>query len=381
MSKHLVLVGSGHAHLAVLRKSGDYISRGHQVTLIAPSPYFYYSGMGPGLLSGIYRPREARFHARKMAEDRQAAFIEAQVIKIFPRRRSLLLASGRQIQYDVASFNVGSFVPLDLIPAKQEGVFAVKPIENLVKARRKILDHLRQGLTPALAVIGGGPAGVEIAGNLHRLVQESGSQPNITLFSGGRILAGLPDRARRLALQSLGDRGIRVLEEARVQAVHDGKVRLSGGRVSACDFAFIAVGIKPSPLFLDSGLPTGTDGGLLVNSALQCIAYPEIFGGGDCISFQKRPLDKVGVYAVRQGPVLYRNLLAALEGKKLTPFEPQKDYLLIFNLGNGRGIFRRRGWVWNGRAAFAFKNRLDRGFMRKYQVSGEMAEADDDLNG
>jgi NADH dehydrogenase FAD-containing subunit len=42
------------------------------------------------------------------------------------------------------------------------------------------------------------------------------------------------------------------------------------------------------------------------------VAYPEIFGGGDCISFEKKPLDKVGVYAVRQNPILYTNLLAAL---------------------------------------------------------------------
>ncbi len=49
-------------------------------------------------------------------------------------------------------------------------------------------------------------------------------------------------------------------------------------------------------------------------------------------------LDKVGVYAVRQNPILYGNLMAALEGGPMKKFEPQKVYLLIFNLGNGTGI-------------------------------------------
>ena len=69
MSKHLVLVGGGHAHMAVMIDLRDDTERGHKVTLIGPSPYHYYSGMGPGLLSGIYRPQDVRFHVKKMAQD------------------------------------------------------------------------------------------------------------------------------------------------------------------------------------------------------------------------------------------------------------------------------------------------------------------------
>ena len=77
--------------------------------------------------------------------------------------------------------------------------------------------------------------------------------------------------------------------------------------------------------------------------------YPHIFGGGDCISFQPQPLAKVGVYAVRQNPILFHNLSAALEGQKLVPFDPGGAYLLIFNLGDGKGIFWKKNWVWEGR--------------------------------
>ena len=127
----------------------------------------------------------------------------------------------------------------------------------------------------------------------------------------------------------------------------------------------------------NSGLATGIDGGLLVNEDLHAVDHPDIFGGGDCISFQPRSLDKVGVYAVRQNPILYHNLLAALEDRALKPFQPQSDYLLIFNLGDGTGIFRRKSWVWNGRLAFMLKNHIDRKFMRKFQISNETQESSD----
>ena len=50
MGKHLVLVGGGHAHMTVMLNLREYTERGHRVTLIGPSAYHYYSGMGPGLL-------------------------------------------------------------------------------------------------------------------------------------------------------------------------------------------------------------------------------------------------------------------------------------------------------------------------------------------
>jgi NADH dehydrogenase FAD-containing subunit len=123
-------------------------------------------------------------------------------------------------------------------------------------------------------------------------------------------------------------------------------------------------------------LPTGSDGGLLVNAYLQSVAHPEIFGGGDCISFEPQPLDKVGVYAVRQNPVLYANLLAALEDRTMQAFQPQDTYLLIYNLGNETGIFYRGKWVLKGRLIFWLKDTIDRKFTRKFQVSGETSEKD-----
>jgi NADH dehydrogenase FAD-containing subunit len=86
-------------------------------------------------------------------------------------------------------------------------------------------------------------------------------------------------------------------------------------------------------------------------------------------------LDKVGVYAVRQNPVLHHNLMAALEDRSLQVFQPQDIYLLIYNLGDNTGIFYRGNWMWKGRLVFHLKDYIDRKFMRKFQVSGEATEA------
>jgi NADH dehydrogenase FAD-containing subunit len=374
MGKHLVLVGGGHAHLTVLLNTANFVQRGHRVTLIGPSPYHYYSGMGPGMLSGIYQPREVRFHGKKMVEDRGGIFVEDRVLRINPGPKTLNLQSGNQIDYDIVSFNTGSEVPLKaVVPAPRENIVPVKPVFNLLQARRWIIPQLKEKEMKFL-VLGGGPAGLEVTANLWRLVQDNQGKARITLIAGSRLLGGLPERVRTLALVALKGRGITVIEGKRGKEISQEEIRFTDGSSHPFDFAFLAMGVQPSSIFGDSGIPAGPDGGLLVNSYLQSVAHPEMFGGGDCIRFGERPLAKVGVYAVRQNPILLHNLLAALEGKEMQTFTPQKDYMLIFNMGNGRGILWKKNFVWEGRLAFLLKDYIDRKFMKKFQVSGERDE-------
>ncbi len=353
-----------------LLHAGDYVQQGHQVTLVSAGPYHYYSGMGPGVLSGIYRPEEIRFHVKKMVEDRGGSFLEERVVSVDATRRMLQLTSGESVVYDVVSFNTGSEVPTQRLAGVTDEMLTVKPIENLIAGKARVRELVRSG-APRFLVVGGGAAGVEIAGNLHRLVQKEGREASITLIAGRRLLGPFPDKMRRLALQSLAVRGIEVIEGAYVTEFAGRTARLGDGQELSADLVFLALGVEPSPIFTDSGLPSGEDGGLLVNPYLQSVAHPEIFGGGDCISLEGNPLDRVGVYAVRENPILLHNLLAALEGRELKAFTPQKEYLLILNLGNGDGIFYRRPWVWRGRLAFRIKDAIDRKFMRTFQVSGE----------
>jgi hypothetical protein len=79
-------------------------------------------------------------------------------------------------------------------------------------------------------------------------------------------------------------------------------------------------------------------------------------------------LAKVGVYAVREVPVLYHNLLAALQGRRLWRFRPPRRFLLILNLGDGTGLLTWGPFSWHSRLAFWLKDRIDRAFLRAYQT-------------
>jgi NADH dehydrogenase FAD-containing subunit len=372
MGRHLVLVGGGHAHLATLKALGDTVSKGHRVTLISPSPYHYYSGMGPGMLSGMYQQREVRFNVKKMAENRGASFIENRVTRMIPDSRILLLEDGKSVHYDIASFNLGSEVVVDRSRARHDRIIPVKPIINLYRARQSILEEARKGVR--IVIVGGGPAGIEVAANAWRLVHTNGKEAELTLIAGRSILERFPTKARHHALASLSAKGFSVREGIRLRSIEEAHLILSDGSALPYDYAFIAMGVKPSPMFRDSGLPVGEDGGLSVDMFLRCVGYPNLFGGGDCVSVAGYDLAKVGVHAVRQSLVLRHNLMAALDVGAMRAFTPKENYMLILNMGDGRGILCKRNHVWEGRLSFVLKNYVDERFMRTFQVSGERAD-------
>ncbi len=80
--RNLVLVGGGHAHLSTIRDIPLFVERDVAVTVIAPSPFQYYSGMGPGMLGGDYRPEDIRFATRETVERAGGRFVEDLVVGI-----------------------------------------------------------------------------------------------------------------------------------------------------------------------------------------------------------------------------------------------------------------------------------------------------------
>lgn len=376
MGKHLLLVGGGHAHLTVMANLEDFQRAGHHVTLVSPADYHYYSGMGPGMLSGRYRPQECRFNVRKLAERGGATYIRSRFESIDPVKQVVKLENGMPVGYDVCSFNTGSHVPTVVAGSGRADVYPVKPIENLLAARRRMQAIMETGRSPRVLVIGGGPAGFELAGNVCTLIDCGCSEaPDVALAPGHGLLKRFPEKVRQLAYRSLARRGIKIFEGLSASRLDEGVAILSDGLRVPCDLALVAVGVKPQPDLARHGVGMGPKGGILVDRFLRSVSHGNIFGGGDCISFEPGELDKVGVYPVRQNPVLRHNLMAALEDKDLTPFEGAGGgYLLILNCGDGRGILSKGGLAYEGHTAMWLKDRIDRSFMRKFQLCGELEE-------
>jgi NADH dehydrogenase FAD-containing subunit len=172
MRKHLLLVGGGHAHMMVLENISKFVEKGYKVTVIGPSPYHYYSGMGPGMLGQTYTPEDIRFATKNVVQAQGGIYIMDKVVRIDPDKKEVYTLSEHSFSYDVISFNAGSFVPMYNAPEDSENIYCVKPIEKLMEASDKLKALFAQKKIN-ISIIGGGPSSAEVAGNVWQLAKKN----------------------------------------------------------------------------------------------------------------------------------------------------------------------------------------------------------------
>jgi selenide,water dikinase len=144
-------------------------------------------------------------------------------------------------------------------------------------------------------------------------------------------------------------------------------LQLDGGERLAYDAVLWATNAAPPGLIRDSGLRLNRDGFLLVGDTLQSHADPAIFGTGDCISIDAYPeLLKNGVYAAREGAVLFENVSRFLNDQPLIRFAPQRHCLCLLNTSDGSAVFTYGSLACKGRPARWLKDRIDRAWIDKF---------------
>ena len=362
--KTVVLLGAGHAHLFSIQRAAEFRRRGIEVVLIAPGP-FWYSGLATGMLGGIYPATEDQVDVARLVRAGGGRFVAGRAERIDPARQCVVLEGGGEIAYDALSINVGS--EATGLPGSEAAtnVYPLKPLDELWRLRRD-LEALGTAAR-RVVVVGGGASGGEIAMNIRALLDRLRARESaVVLLAGGeRLFEQFAPAVARKAACLLRASGVEVKLAARVVRVEGKEAITSGGERVPFEFLVNATGLKPPALLRRSGFAVDQDGALRVNRHLQAVGHPGVFGGGDCVGFEPRPLAKIGVYAVRESSVLCRNLLAFLDEKprRLQVFKPQRSYLLILNLGNREGLAVWQRFSWHGKGAFRLKDFLDRRFL------------------
>ena len=371
--KDLVLVGGGHAHALVLRMWGMNPLPGTRLTVVNPGPAAPYTGMLPGLIAGHYRRDEIFIDLVRLARFAGARVILDRAVGLDRDARQVVLGSGRRLGYDLASIDIGIGSGLPTVPGFDDHAVAAKPLGHYADRWEAFVATC--GTEPRVTVIGGGVGGVELAlASAHRLRAE-GRRPHVTLIERGpQVLRGMGAGTRGALLAQAAAYDIALETGLTATAIGPGMVQLADGRALASDFTLSVAGGQPQGWLADTGLDL-TEGFLTVGPTLQT-SDPAIFAAGDTAHLSHAPRPKAGVFAVREAPILFHNLRAALSGGgAMRRYQPQKDYLKLISTGDRRAVADKFGLRAGGAWLWRWKDRIDRAFMAKFAAYPAMPAA------
>lgn len=374
--RDIVLVGGGHSHVGVLKRFGMQPLPGVRLTLICTDTHTPYSGMLPGYVAGHYDFDEVHIDLRRLAEFAGARLYRDEVLGLDRANRKVLCRNRPPVPFDVLSINTGSTPQLHDVPGAAAHAIAVKPIGRFNERWLALLERVRchEGAT-TVAVVGAGAGGVELLlamqYRLRRELQQLGRDPDALVFHlftrSAHILPTHNARVRRTFDALLAERGVLVHRDTAVAQVEQRRLHSATGEVVEAD-EIVWVTRAGGPAWLkDTGLALDGDGFVQVRDTLQTVTDPDIFAAGDVAAMVGYTLEKAGVFAVRQGPPLARNLRLQVQGAAPTPYRPQQHWLALIGTGGTHAV-ASRGWLgFSGDWVWRWKEWIDRRFMRNFQ--------------
>ena len=382
--RDLVLVGGGHSHVVVLRMLAMQPEPGLRITLICTDIDTPYSGMLPGYISGHYSFDDVHIDLGRLAAFAGARFIHGEVTGLDRANQRVLLRDRPSVPYDLLSINTGSTPNVRQVDGARAHTVPVKPIAHFNQRWLQLLDRVR-GLHSrfTIAVVGGGAGGVELVLSvqfrLRNELQKLGRNPDLLRFvlltAGDTILPTHNPGVRARFARVLKERHVAVHTRAEVTQVSPGCLHTQDGRTFDADET-MWVTQAGGPAWLQStGLALDDNGFIQVNEQLQTLDDPKIFAAGDVASFTARPLEKAGVFAVRMGPPLAKNLRLSLRGQPLVAYNPQQRWLALISTGDRYAVASRGALGFAGAWVWTWKDWIDRRFMRKFTELPAMADA------
>lgn len=375
----IVLLGAGHTNCHVLRMWRMAPIADARLTCISNFSVATYSGMLPGTLAGLYEPERMQIDLVRLCAASGVRFLTACVTGLDLERRRLLLEGRPDLPFDVLSIGIGSAPRADGAAESDAAILRIKPMQTFLArldARLGALNREIKGRPLRLAIVGGGAGGVEIGFCLpfHLLKTWPGLAFQLTLIDKHHTLPhGGPDRAARLVRRELERRGVELILDRSVVHAGDGELVLDDGARLPVDLALWATSATGPGVLSQLGLPVDERGFLLTRPTLQTVADAPVFVVGDSGTCREHPTPKAGVYAVRQGPVLWENLQRMIQQRPLVEYIPQRGFLSLLATADRRailnynGVSLHAGWCWK------LKNYIDGRFMDMYQDYRPMA--------
>jgi NADH dehydrogenase FAD-containing subunit len=354
--KTVVLAGSGHAHLEVIKEIPQEQLAKHRFILVSPFEKTYYSGLIPKLISADINTQKLTIESAAYAQAKGFEFIKSSVESIDQKQNKITLKNGETLNFDILSLNIGG-TPQEIKTMSPLTTVHLRPFDNFIQGLERINKTIENINRPRFIVVGGGPAGVEVAVALKTRFnknQKLGAEVFI-LTEGERLCATYSELISKKILYKIISIGIDVYFNEPVSEIFDQFILLKSGKKLEFDFILIVTPTKPSPLISKP-----------VDNSLRLA--PNIFAIGDCTKMKNySKLPRSGVTAVHQGKHLAQSICQLLEGTSPKDFKPKKNSLNILITGEdiARAIWGTSYSV-ESKLLFKIKNWIDTNYMQKF---------------
>ena len=349
--QRVAIIGGGFGGLYAARRLGK--DPRVDLTLVDRRNHHVFQPLLYQVATGAVAPGDIAQPLRSiLRRNRNTTVLLGEAIGLDPERREVALSDGGPIAYDTLIVATGARHSYFGHDAWARYASGLKSIDDATQIRRRILiafeaaerEHVakRRAEWMTFVVVGGGPTGVELAGALGEIANDtlkrdfrSINPPDariILVEAMDRVLPGYPAGRSRSARRQLERLGAVVRTGTKVTRIREGAVTVepaAGGPPERIPTRTIlwAAGVQASSFarVVAAATGAGTDraGRIKVGPELTIPGHPEIFVIGDAAVQpwkQDKPVPGVAQGGIQGGRYAANAIVARLDGKPQKPF-------------------------------------------------------------
>lgn len=364
MAWNVVIAGGGFGGAAAAREMERVLPKQSARLVMANEQNFaLYTPFLPEAAAGTLEPRHVTTPLRDILKRtylRLGSVVghdpEAKTVQLAPKHGPL-----ETLPYDQLLLSLGSVSRVLPVPGLAEHAVGFKSLADAIYLRNHVIETLEEANAtedPArreelltYVFVGGGYAGLEALAELQDFAADAMDRyPRARLHGMRWVLVEAADRVlpeidlelAEYALRELRGRGIDIRLETTLEEVGADFARLSSGERLSTQTVVWTAGVAPQPILKELNLPLDERGRVPVDSYLKVEGMDSVWAIGDCAA---APDPRGGTcpptaqHAVRQGPVVARNIAAEFGIGSARPFEYRSEASFV-NLGRYKAVGR-----------------------------------------
>jgi NADH dehydrogenase len=303
--RKILIIGGGFAGLACARRLAN--DSRFEVTLVDRTNHHLFQPLLYQVATAsLAAPDIARSIRQILSKARNITVLMDEITALDPAGKTATGATGTVYPFDTMILAAGARTGYFGHDEWAEHTFSLKSLAEAQTLRRTVLANLEQAeliTDPAerkrlmtVAIVGGGPTGVELAGAFADLIHRSmkadfrridTSKLRVILIEGSdRILEVYEPDQSAYAKHRLTEQGVEVWTGKRVDNITPGKLHFTSGEELESAAIIWAAGVAANPLTKALGVPTDRGGRVTPEPDLTVPGHPDIFVAGDLVGMK-----------------------------------------------------------------------------------------------
>lgn len=370
----MILVGSGHSHLEVIRRYGELPNKPYRLTLINDAPISAYSGMLAALVANPGEAQASFVDLGHLCHRHGVRFINSRVRQISPATRELHVdRSPLTLRYDALSIDLGLRPdPQAVVGWSGEGQLFTNHLFELVETLERMDSVLAASpKLQSLVAIGADAPGLELLLSMAERYRDRSLTITLVL-NRSELLPGLSNRIQQTFGGWLKSAGITIRSNVSVKEGRGAELVLSDGETLAAHWIYWGEAKRNPEILSHCGFKLNAQGQLAVNANLESSSHEGVYGAGDAAGVPSMfSISKTGIYGRQMGRILFENLTRRFTGLSQLKYEARSMPLTFFAYGKKDALGVLGQWSWATPRFVGLKARYDQKRMQSFcpQVS------------